>query len=349
MTNGRICFLAQFPPPIHGLSKAVETLYNSNLNRKYEFEKIDISDNRKFLKTLLSVIKSKADLFYLTISQSKGGNVRDLILMQIIRWKGSKYLIHLHGGYYRELVENGIGALQRKSNYKAIAKAQGAIVLCERFKSIFEGMISADKIFVVPNCVDNQFVCEKTCASKNSVKRVLYLSNFNRTKGYRDVLEIANKAKAENRPYHFDFAGQFFDEEERLWFFNYVKEHNLDDYVEYHGVVSGEAKRNLLANSDIFILLTRYESEGQPISILEAMANGLAIVTTDHAGIPDMVTDGVNGIIVSSEKDYSGILKRMDDIDFNSVRAVNIAVINEKYREENYISAMDAAFDKCVH
>lgn len=28
----KICFIAQFPPPMHGLSKAVETLYNSNLN-----------------------------------------------------------------------------------------------------------------------------------------------------------------------------------------------------------------------------------------------------------------------------------------------------------------------------
>ena len=29
----RICFIAQFPPPIHGLSKAVETLYTSALKR----------------------------------------------------------------------------------------------------------------------------------------------------------------------------------------------------------------------------------------------------------------------------------------------------------------------------
>ena len=42
----KICFIAQFPPPMHGLSKAVETLYNSNLNfeidsqGEFEFEKI---------------------------------------------------------------------------------------------------------------------------------------------------------------------------------------------------------------------------------------------------------------------------------------------------------------------
>lgn len=47
-----------------------------------------------------------------------------------------------------------------------------------------------------------------------------------------------------------------------------------------------------------FALPTRYPNEGQPISILEAMGNGMFIITTDHAGIPDIVEDGVNGIVM---------------------------------------------------
>jgi len=47
----------------------------------------------------------------------------------------------------------------------------------------------------------------------------------------------------------------------------------------------------------IFCLPTYYPNEGQPISILEAMANGCAIVTTDHGGIKDVVTKE-NGIFV---------------------------------------------------
>ena len=51
-----ICFIAQFPPPINGLTKAVETLYNSNLNKEFEFNKIDIKDNRRILITLIRLI-----------------------------------------------------------------------------------------------------------------------------------------------------------------------------------------------------------------------------------------------------------------------------------------------------
>lgn len=54
MNKKKICFIAQFPPPIHGLSKAVDTLYNSDLNSKinpdgeFIFEKVDITNNKAF-------------------------------------------------------------------------------------------------------------------------------------------------------------------------------------------------------------------------------------------------------------------------------------------------------------
>ena len=41
------------------------------------------------------------------------------------------------------------------------------------------------------------------------------------------------------------------------------------------------------------------DTEGQPLAILEAMAAGVAVITTDHAGIPELVTDGVNGRLVA--------------------------------------------------
>ena len=88
MSKKEICFIAQFPPPMHGLSKAVETLYNSELNvalnpdGEFEFEKVDITNNKDFIKNLLKISKSKADLFYFTISQTKGGNLRDLVIFK---------------------------------------------------------------------------------------------------------------------------------------------------------------------------------------------------------------------------------------------------------------------------
>ena len=86
----RICFIAQFPPPIHGLSKAVATLYSSTLQSKYLFRQVDTTNNRKILQTLWKIATHKSDLFYFTIAQTRGGNWRDLLILKLLQWKRSK-------------------------------------------------------------------------------------------------------------------------------------------------------------------------------------------------------------------------------------------------------------------
>ena len=208
MMKKKICIVAQFPPPIHGLSKAVDTLFHSELNSpmdpngEFIFEKVDISNNKAFIKNLGKISRSKADLFYFTISQTRGGNLRDLIILKVLQLQHKRCLIHLHGGYYRKLVDYVMPGWQRKANYRAIRKLAGAIVLSESLKKIFEGMIDQDRIFVVENCVDDQYLLsdpeieEKLAAlDHKKVLHVLWLSNFIRSKGYPAVLEMARLEK----------------------------------------------------------------------------------------------------------------------------------------------------------
>ena len=57
------------------------------------------------------------------------------------------------------------------------------------------------------------------------------------------------------------------------------------EHTDYIGIVNGKAKKNLLEWGNVFVLPTFYKMEGQPISILEAMATKNLVVTTNHAGI----------------------------------------------------------------
>lgn len=368
MSKKKICFIAQFPPPMHGLSKAVETLYNSELNSavnpdgEFEFEKVDITNNKKFLKSLVKISKSKADLFYFTISQTKVGNLRDLVIFKLLEFQHKKCLIHLHGGYYRQLVDNDLASWQRKANYNAIKKLAGSIVLSKSLKKIFEGMIDDDRIFVVENCVDDQYLLteheieEKLAALENKkVLHVLWLSNFIRSKGYPLVLEMV-KAEKERvdaggaKRFHFDFAGKFFEDSEKEYFESYVKDNKLEGYVTYHGIVGGEEKRKLLKECYIFELPTRYPNEGQPISILEAMGNGMFIITTDHAGIPDIV-EVENGIILKSDAKVTNMfddIQRKSNTEVLRVCDKNRKKVETSFRQANYLSNMKWAFSKVL-
>lgn len=371
MHRNKICFIAQFPPPIHGLSKAVDTLYNSNFNSEtnsngiYEFEKVSITDNKRFLTNIFKIFKSDADLFYFTISQSKGGNLRDLVILKLLELQKKKCLVHLHGGYYRQLVDEDMSKWQRKANYNAIKKLSGVVVLSESLRKIFYGMVDSKKIFVVENCVDDQYLLTEveieekiTSLEKKKILRVLWLSNFIRSKGYPVVLEMAKKEKERvdaggERRFHFDFAGKFFEESEREYFENYIHLNMLDEYITYHGIVSGESKKNLLKNCDIFALPTMYPIEGQPISILESMGNGLFIITTNHAGIPDIITNKVNGVMLDKQ-DLSADRCYKLMINYNNKDIVKIARTNRevslsRYTQVSYIDKMNSIWKKILN
>ena len=67
--------------------------------------------------------------------------------------------------------------------------------------------------------------------------------------------------------------------------------------TEFIGQVDQERVAELYGASDIF--LNGSEIDNQPLSILEAFASGLPVVTTDAGGIPDMVTNGETGFVVT--------------------------------------------------
>ena len=73
-----------------------------------------------------------------------------------------------------------------------------------------------------------------------------------------------------------------------------IAEAGLADRVELLG--DRTDVRDLLARSDIFVLATL--SEGMPFALLEAMAEGLPAVASSVGGIPEIVQDGENGLLV---------------------------------------------------
>ena len=72
----------------------------------------------------------------------------------------------------------------------------------------------------------------------------------------------------------------------------------LSDKISLPGYVRDEKKAAVLAEADIFVLPSY--SEGCPVSMLEAMAAGQALVSTSVGGIPDILHDGENGFLIDS-------------------------------------------------
>ena len=355
-----ICFLAQFPPPIHGLSKAVDTLYHSRLNDKYFFDKINITNNSRIIQTLIAILRCKASVFYFTISQTKGGNWRDMLLIALIVLKSRKCIVHLHGGYYRRLMKDECGTVQKWVNRKLMSKVEIGIVLGNSLKNMFEWYIPQERIRFVPNCIDDEFLPADIFDKLEQLRKqdevhIVYLSNFIREKGYREVLEIAKLMKEKNREndFIFHFAGKFFDKSEQTFFENYIIQEKLSNII-YHGVVMADEKKDLLSIGHVMILLTRYQNEGQPISLLEGMGNGMAIVTTNHSGIPDIVSE-TNGFVCANHHvnvgEIASYLERCWDKRelLCNVCENNYQWVKDNFTQDKYIANMDKVFEEVCY
>jgi glycosyltransferase involved in cell wall biosynthesis len=91
----------------------------------------------------------------------------------------------------------------------------------------------------------------------------------------------------------------------------------LDDRIKMHGVQSRKFIAHLMREGLLFVqhslTAANGDMEGLPVAILEAMASGLPVISTRHAGIPEAVTDSVTGLLVE-ERDVDAMAHAMSEL-----------------------------------
>ena len=121
------------------------------------------------------------------------------------------------------------------------------------------------------------------------------------------------------------------------------------DAVEYHGFVSERRKLELLNEGSIYVLPTY--AEGLPISLLEGMAGGNAIVSTTVGSIPEVVGPE-NGILVPPV-DVDELCEAMeslvgDDDRRTAMARTNRATIEDEYTWDHITDQLLATYDRLV-
>jgi len=124
-------------------------------------------------------------------------------------------------------------------------------------------------------------------------KRLVFVGRLAAVKGVPVLLEALARLRAQDPEVTLTLVG---DGPERGWIEAHIGELGLGDAVTITGYLSQEAVAGELAKADIFVLPSF--AEGVPVVLMEAMATGLPVVTTRIAGIPELVEDGVSGLVV---------------------------------------------------
>lgn len=183
--------------------------------------------------------------------------------------------------------------------------------------------LSSDRIEVISNGIDlSRFARPAQDMSRKSEGLVIgNVARLTEAKDHGNLLRAFATVRREVPDVRLLLVG---DGELRGEIESMVSSLGLADAVEMTGKRSDIPL--LLAGMDVFVLPSR--REGFPVSIIEAMACGRAVVATDVGGVREIINDGVDGLVVPPEDDTSlaaAILGLVRDPDARSLLGQNAA------------------------
>ena len=340
-----ILLIGPFPDPVSGVSLAnqvVKDILSEDSNFKVDLintsyskfdEQLGVFTIKKFFFYLLqsfNLIKIFNNrIIYITPGQTFYGILKYgffIILGSVFR---KELIIHVHGNHLGEEYKS-LNGIKKNIFYCLVSRFSKGIVLSNSLKDNLTPFIDESKIFCLPNFAQDYLYKEEKILVDDEL-RIFYLSNLMKEKGIICLLKALKNLEGSNIKYKAKIAGNI-DEK----FSNEIlKLINELEHADYLGVVYGEAKKNLLAWGNVFVLPTFYKMEGQPISILEAMATKNVVVTTNHAGVPDIFKDKVNGFLVQ-KNNIKSIQDILTYIAINKGEIKQIATYNKAYFLDNF-------------
>lgn len=344
----RILMVGPYPPPFGGLGNNMSLLLGSGLRERYELRLLNTSKHVVHVRVSMpdlwsapylvfntlrmfgEMLSFRPDLVYLKAT-SDTGFVRDTALMAVARLFGRPVVCHLHGRPMGRLF--ALTGFWTRRVAEAMRLATVTIVLSPGLKRIFSGMFPGQPLVVLPNVVDVAKIAPPPDRRAEGAVRILFVGRISRDKGAWDLVEIARLLALRTTDFVVHLVGIAESADEEVAIRKRVAECGLTERLVFHGYRSGAEKAQLFAEADLFVLPTY--AEIFPNVLLEAMAAGLPIVTTDVPVIPEMIQDGVQGL-VRKPGDIDGFAEALHTFVTDAARRRRVGDANRAEAETRY-------------
>ena len=307
----KILFLFQLENSMHGAGIVNNYIVKSKiLKKKYKIDFIDISTAQKLeeinifklykvfltfkilIKLIYKLLIYRPNYVYISFSIIGYGFYKDSLFVLLCKLFRIRILFHLHRKGIQSIIKNSYIKLLY---YKFIFRKNKIIHLSKLLFNDLENLSIYDKnMFFLHNGIKPN----RLNKSKPKIINVVFLSNLFKSKGIYELLKsfkILNKQGFKKKIF-LNIIGDCTSEIKLTDFKNYIYKNDLNQNVKYFGKKNTFEKYNILNKCNLMIFPTK--DDCFPLSILEGMSCGLAILATNEGAIPEMVVNNYNGFLI---------------------------------------------------
>jgi glycosyltransferase involved in cell wall biosynthesis len=302
-------------------------------NAFYEFSRI-LKDSWRFY---LLLKKNRFKVVQTTTSFSSMAILRDAVFIIIARLYKCRVIVFFRGWdekFVSRISKNGLW-LFKAIYFKADILIDLSNLNIERLKKwgykkqcFLETTVVSKELV---GSITEEFFVDKYSSNRGDPRTILYLARIEKTKGIYEAIETFRILQLKFKDLKLIIAGDGREE-------NNVREIVLKNRIEniiFTGFVEGDSKRDLFMNADVYFFPSYFE--GMPTSVLEALAFGLPVVTTNVGGLSDFFTNEVFGYITES-KTPEVLADRIEKLINNPDLCKRISLNNFRYAKDHFLS-----------
>lgn len=313
----KILFIMHMPPPVHGASMVGKYIKDSErVNSVFECRYVNMTlaqsledigkggmkklfAYREKLNEIRSAISEfQPDVVYVTPNSAGGAFYKDYVIVQTIKAEavkvGAQVLLHFHNKGVRTRQDRWLDDML----YQRFFRGVKVMLLAEGLYKDVEKYVKREDVLICSNGIPDVTTTNRTnlhessdvnqkqdkrCGLSPQPLHLLWLTNIMITKGIMEYLEALRMLKERGVRFVADFVGGETVEMSAEAFDLALTTMGLTDCCRYHGKKYGDEKEAFFRKADVFVLPSY--TEAFPLTILEAMQYGKAVVATNVGGV----------------------------------------------------------------
>lgn len=167
------------------------------------------------------------------------------------------------------------------------------IIHISNYSLQIKGITKKNHYTIIPNAVKPEYF--NIPLKEDTENRLLYIGAIEQRKNILLLLKIMSVLVKKGKPFTLEILGDFLNADYKKEVVNDVNKYQLSSFVKFYGWVSQSTVIEVLGKADILVICSKQET--LPMVIIEAMAAGKVVVSSDIGGIPEMITNEETGFL----------------------------------------------------